>query len=213
MRALALLASAPRVGETPAAGFAPIFPEWNVWQVWGSDEPNQGLSGLIFNTGLSLERQLQIWVENAIEEGAPGVAVADPLNPAALRGDQIQLLPNAGTLAVLVNRASAPSLAGALQLGDTDSKAILYTVRFYNRGTAGLLPWPHDENYVLENVFQPDPANPLTSGPAPSSLAGSVTAGLSATAKTIAIVGGVVLGGILLIALVKATSNGSRQAA
>lgn len=204
-----------RVGEAPAApaGFAPIFPEWNVWQFWGSEEPNQGLSGLIFNTGLSLQRQAQIWVEDAIKDGAPGVAVADPLNPAALRGDQIQILPNAGTLKVLANRAEAvPALAGAQQLGDTDSKAILYTVRFWNRGTPGLMPWPHDENYLLENVFEPDKTNPLTSGPAPSSLAGAASAageGLKDTLKVVAVVAGVGLGVVLIISLV----NASRKAA
>jgi hypothetical protein len=203
-----------RVGDTPAApaGFAPIFPEWNVWQFWGSEEPNQGLSGLIFNTGLSLQRQAQIWAEDTIKE-APGVAVADPLNPAALKGDQIQILPNAGTLSVLLNRAEgAPLLAGAQQLGDEGSKAILYTVRFWNRGTPGLMPWPHDENYLLENVFQPDPANPLTSGPAPSSLAGAASAageGLKDTLKVVAVVAGVGLGLVLILSLV----NASRKAA
>jgi len=202
-----------RVGETPAtpSGFAAIFPGWNVWQVWGSEEPNQGLSGLIFNTGLSLQRQAQIWIEDTIKE-TPGVAVADPLNPAALKGDQIQILPNAGTLAVLESRASVPALAGEQQLGDEDSKAILYTVRFYNRGAPGLLPWPHDENYLLENVFQPDPANPLTSGPAPSSLAGAASAageGLKDTLKVVAVVAGVGLGLVLILSLV----NASRKAA
>lgn len=205
-------AAAPSVGEAPPApelsaipaGFAQIFPGWNVWQLWGSEEPNQGLSGTIFNTGLSLERQLRIWVENAIKDGAPGAAVADPANPAALRGDQIQLLPSAGTLKILQTRGEIPSLAAGQQLGAEGSRAIFYTVRFYNRGQADVLPWPHDENYLLENVYKPDPENPLTSGPRPDSLAGAASdigEGLKSTLKVVAVVAGVGLGVVLLVSL------------
>lgn len=202
---------ASRVGETPE-GFAQIFPGWNVWSVWGSDDPNQGLTGTLMNTGLSLERQLRIWVEDTIKDGAPGAAVADPMNPGALRGDQIQIIPSPGGLEVFANRESIPSLAGALQLGEEGSKALLYIVRFFNRGQEAVLPWPHDENYLLESIFRPSADNQITSGPAPSSLAGTATeAGkaVSGVVKTVAIVAGVAAG----IGLIVLIANASRKAA
>jgi len=197
--------------ETPA-GFAQVFPGWNVWQVWGSERPNQGLSGTIFNTGLSLERQLRIWVEDLIKDGAPGAAVADPLNPAALRGDQIQIIPSADGLEIYATRKEIPNLAGSMQLGDEGSRAILYTVRFFNRGEAAVLPWPHDENYLLEHIFRPSESSPITNAPQPGSLAGTasdVGEGLKSTLKVVAVVAGVGLGVVLLMALV----NSSRKAA
>jgi hypothetical protein len=186
-------------------GFAPIFPGWNVWDVWQSED-SVGVLDAIMTLGLSLDRQLQIWTEDTIKDGAPGVAVADPLNPAALRGDQIQLIPSPNGLAILATRADLPELGGAVQLGEEGSKARKRTLRFYNRGTAALLPWAHDENYLLDVVYQPSASNPITNGEAPSSLGGvatEVVKGATKAGKVLLIGGGVVLVAVLLVSLSK----------
>ena len=198
------------VGAAPA-GFAQIFKGWNVWDVWQSQDPIQGIGGSILNAGLSLDRQLKIWIEDNIKDNAPGVAVADPANPMALKGDQIQIVPAAGGLAVLQTRADVPGLAGALQLGEMGSQGLKRTVRFFNRGIEAAIAWPHDENYLLDTVYQPDPANAITSGPAPSSLAGAAGEALDTAGsvlKVVAIGAGVALGVVLIAALV----NASRKA-
>lgn len=163
--------------DTPV-GFAPVFPGWNVWSVYQSTDPDNSIFGDIMNAGMSLDRQLQVWVENEIKDNAPGTAVADPANPAALRGDQIQIVPGAGSLAVAFNRREQlPEFAGDLHLGKagTQGNAPLRFVRFFNRGVASVMPWPRDQNYILESVFQPSSTNPITNAPAPSSLGGAAT--------------------------------------
>lgn len=183
-------------------GFAPIYEGWNVWDVWQSDDPIQGIGGAIMNAGISLERQLRIWVEDAVQDGAPGVAVADPANPAALKGAQVQILPNAGGLTAAASRSEVPELADSLQLGEKGSAAVKHTVRFFNRGAAAVLPWPHDQNYVLDAVFQPSAQNPVTNGEPPSSLGGAASSAASAIGhglETLAWVGGGVA--VLLVVL------------
>lgn len=182
------------------SGFAPVFAGWNVWDVWHSNDPIQGIGGAIMNAGLSLERQLRIWVEDAVQDGAPGVAVADPANPAALKGDQVQLLPNPGGLAVAATRSEVPELAGALQIGEQGSEATKTTVRFFNRGAAAVLPWPHDQNYVVDAVFEPSTTNPVTNAEPPSSLGGAASSAANAIGhgiETLAWVAGGV--GLLLL--------------
>jgi hypothetical protein len=191
---------------TTPAGFAPVFAGWNVWDVWQADDPTFS----IMNAGLSLDRQLQIWVENEIKDNANGAAVADPANPAALRGDQIQLIPKVLDLTPVATRGSIPELAGALNVGSSGSKATLRTVRFFNRGTDAVLPWPHDENYVLDTVYQPDAANLVTSGPAPSSLAGAATAAADSALTVIKVVA--VVAGVALLAMAVAKLADTRRA-
>lgn len=212
VRAVPSLHHHARVGDAPApavpAGFAPVFPGWNVWDVWQADDPTFS----IMNVGLDLERQLRIWVENEIAENATGAAVADPANPAALRGDQVQPIPEVSGLAAAATRANIPALAGAATLGSKDSKATLRTVRFWNRGASTIMPWPHDDNYLLDTVYTPSSDNAVTNAPQPSSLAGGASAAADAAAsvvKVIAIGAGVVLAGVLVVALV----NSSRKAA
>jgi hypothetical protein len=199
------------VGAAPA-GFAQVFKGWNVWDLWQSLDPIEGLAGAVWNAGMSPDRRLQVWVENEIKERANGTAVADPANPAALRGDQIQIVPNAAGLAQLETRASIPALAGGVQLGEKDSEARKVTVRFFNRGQEAIMPWPHDENFLLDVVYQPSSSNALTSGTRPDSLGGAAgeLADSAATAlKVVAIGGAVVLGVVLVAALV----NSSKKAA
>lgn len=157
----------------PPVGFAPVFKGWNVWDVWQADDPDESVLDAIWTAGMSQERLLRVWVENELKENAPGVAVADPLNPAALRGDQVQPIPRVQGLAVAVTRSSVPGLGGALQVGTPTSKASLRTVRFFNRGDVSVLPWPRDKNFVLDSVYTPSTSNPVTSAPAPDSLAGA----------------------------------------
>lgn len=192
------------VSGTPA-GFVTVFPGWNVWSVWRSDDPIQGIAGSIWNAGLDADRITRIWVEDEIKTNAPGAAVADPANPGALKGDQVQIIPSANGLAVDASRADTPQFAGALQLGEKDSKAQLVFVRFYNRGAAAVMPWPHDENFLLDSAFLPSSTNTISNGAAPSSLGGTATdlANQAATViKVVAIGGGVVLATVLVLALV-----------
>lgn len=193
-------------------GFAQIFKGWNVWQVWQSQDPVEGLGDAVLNAGVSLERQLRIWVEDWIREHAPGASVADTKNPLVLKGSQVEIIPNAGGLEALQTRADIPGLAGALQLGEQGSTAKLVTVRFFNRGDEAGVAWPNDPNYVLDTVFKPSAGNVITSGDAPSSLDGAIdgAAGAASSAvKVIAIVGGVAIGAYLLVQILNAQKGGN----
>jgi hypothetical protein len=205
------------VGDAPV-GFAPIFQGWNVWDVWAADDPDKGLLTEIWEAGESPERVLRVWIEDQIKDNAPGAAVADPANPAALKGAQIQPIPHvpfaltsgAAGLAAAATRGDMPEFAGALQLGKTGSKATLHTFRFYNRGTETVMPWAHDQNFILERVYQPSPQNPVTNSPAPSSLAGAASGVADAAAsavKVVAIGAGVVLGVVLLVSLINSSKK------
>lgn len=194
-------------------GFAQIYPGYNVWQVWQSQDPIQGLGGTILNAGLSLERQLRIWVEDWIRNHAPAAEVADDKNILDVKGGQIEILPNPAGLKLLQTRGDVPGLAGALQLGEKDSKALLFTVRFYNRGKeTTATAWPHDENYVLDAVYEQDPNNPLTSGAPPSTVDGALddlSKQAGSALKVVAIVGGVAIGAYLLVQILNAQKGGN----
>lgn len=195
-----------RVGAAPA-GFVQIFKGWNVWDVWQSQDPALGIAGSVIMAGVPLERQLRIWVEDEMREHAPAAAVADTANPLALKGSQVEIIPNAGGLELLQTRGDIGELAGALQLGSKGSEAKKFTVRFFNRGDETGMAWPHDENYVLDAVYQPSATNPLTNGAAPSSLAGaasSAESGIGSALKIVAVVAGVGLGALLLVQLINA---------
>jgi len=185
------------------AGFAPVFAGWNVWDLWQADDPDQSILGTIWHAGESQERLLRAWVETKLSDDAPGVAVADSLNPAALRGDQVQAIPKVSGLSAAAMRVDVPELAGAMQLGTADSKATLRSVRFFNRGDASFLPWPHDKNFVVETVYTPSASNPVTNGAAPGSLAGSASAlgsGVGSSLETLSWI----VGGVALVAVISA---------
>jgi hypothetical protein len=182
-----------------AAGFAPVFAGWNVWDVWQSDDPPFS----VLNIGLDLERQLRIWVENTLKDNAPGSAVADPANPFALRGDQIQIIPKTEGLAVETSRADVPEFAGSVNLGGgEDSKAILRTVRFFNRGSPTSLPWAHEPGYLLDTVYTPSSSNPVTNAPQPGSLGGAASKAGDELGKAVTAL--VWIGGGVAVALVAA---------
>lgn len=192
-----------RVGA-PAPGFVTVYPGWNVWALWQSEDPIRGVFGTIWNLGVSPEREFRIWVEDQIKTNAPGTAVADPANPAALRGEQIQIIPNAGGLATDATRADIPELAGGVQLGAKDSKTKLTFVRFYNRGQEAAMPWPHDENVLLDASYVPSSTNSVTNAAPPSSLGGTASqlaSDAGSVVKVIAIGGGLVLATVLAIAI------------
>ncbi len=188
---------------TPATpqGFAPIFPGWNVWDLWVADDPDTSILTDLWNAGESPERVMRVWVENEIEENAPGSAVADPANPAALRGDQIQPIPKVTGLDVAASRADIPALAGAEQVGKQGSTATLRTVRFWNRGAQTVMPWPHDQNFLLDAVYTPSKANAVTSGPQPSSLGGAASSAADSIGHGLETIAWVIAGAAALYAL------------
>ncbi|HXJ69879.1 MAG TPA: hypothetical protein VNM39_13295 [Verrucomicrobiae bacterium] len=163
------------IGAPTPQGFAPIFQGWNVWDVWAADDPDTSILTDLWNAGESPERVLRVWIEDEIKDNAPGSAVADPANPAALKGDQIQPIPFVTGLDVASSRANIPALAGSQQLGKQGSKATLHTFRFFNRGAQTVMPWPHDENFLLDAVYTPSASNAVTNAPQPSSLGGIAT--------------------------------------
>ena len=191
------------VGAAPP-GFATIFKGWNVWDIWQAQDPVEGLGDSISNLGLSLERQLRIFVEKWADNG-PGVAVGDTANPFALRGDQVDIIPNAADLQPAETRSQIPELAGAVQVGKEGTSAQRFTVKFFNRGAEAVVAWPHDANYLAENVYQPTATSPITGAPPPSSLAGAASAAAGEAAqvlKVVAIGAGVLVGIGLIVALV-----------
>lgn len=192
---------APAPASATPAGFAPIFNGWNVWDLWVADDPDTSILTDLWNAGESPERVMRVWVENTIEENAPGVAIADPANPAALRGDQIQPIPRVTGLAIAASRADIPALAGPEQVGKTGSTATLHTVRFWNRGAQTVMPWPHDTNFLLDAVYTPSATNPVTNAPQPSSLAGGATAGLDEISRELDLIGWIAGGAAVLYAL------------
>jgi hypothetical protein len=195
----------PSIGAPP--GFATVFAGWNVWDLWQAADPDESLLGALWHAGISQDQLLKLWVENQIEDNAPGANISDPLNPDPehFRGDEIQILPGKPDgLAVAAGRESA-GLGGALQVGKKDSAATFRTVRFFNRGQEAILPWPHDQNFVLDVVYQPSATNPITNSAPPSTAGGTIKAGAAAAEKalgelvTVAAWG---LGGIALILLI-----------
>lgn len=184
------------VGVAPT-GFATVFKGWNVWGVQQKDD----LDIEVLMIGVSRDRRLRVWVEEAAD-AAPGAAVADPMNPFALKGGQVEIINSAGNL--IPTETQAESLPGAT----LDGPATVRLVRFYNRGSEAITPWPHSANYLLVSVYQPAPDNPITNAPAPSSLAGStseVAGEIGSAVKLLAIGGGLVLAVVLVTTLVKSS--------
>ncbi len=175
-------------------GFAQVFKGWNVWQVLAKDS-------LDFNPlmiGVSPERQLRIWVEEQADK-APGVAVADPANPFALKGGQVEVMQSAAGL------EPERELPGGSLLLDAPSTPLF--VRFFNRGEEAVTPWPHDSNFVLHTVYVPNATNPLTNAAPPSSLGGSATAAedkINSMLKAVAVVGAVAIGAYVLVQVLNA---------
>jgi hypothetical protein len=140
---------------------APLFKGWNVWAVWQVQD-------LPFNplmVGVSRDRQLQIWVEDHVRLEAPEAQVADPID---LKGSQIQILTGPPSLQVAQRKEDVPG--PSLSVDTQDLPPQLRFVRFFNRGEASQLPWPHDSSYLLDAVFQPNPSSPVTTGDGPGTI-------------------------------------------
>jgi len=152
------------------AGMAPVFFGWNVWTLYQTTKPDESVLAKIWHLGIPEDQMARLWVENQVEDNAPGANVSDPLNPDVehLRGNEVQMLPGRPSLAIAAARESA-GLGGEQHLGADDAPGtpIERTVRFYNRGKATVMPWPHDKNFLVDVVWQPSASNMLTNGPAP----------------------------------------------
>lgn len=157
-----------------ATDFAPVFPGWNVWTVYQVKDLND--TNPLF-WGLDRDRRLRIWVEDAIRLGAPGTTVADP---ADLKGGQIEILPSVPK--DLATTARKEDVGGSSAMV-VDGPADLRTVRFFNRGAKGQLVWPHDDNYLLNEVLTPSPTSPATSSAPPTTIGGTVAGGVGQVAK------------------------------
>jgi hypothetical protein len=197
------------MAPTPT-GMAPVFAGWNVWDVYQADSPDENILGTLWHAGITEDQLLKLWVENQVEDNASGANVSDPLNPSPehFRGDNVQIIASPGTLArAAVREDSIPELTGAQQLGTKDSTARLRTVRFYNRGSATVMPWPHDQNFLVDAVFQPDAKNPLTNAPAPTTFGGAAKDAAAAIEHGLETLAWVVGGAATLFLLFKLRSS------
>jgi len=154
--------------------FATVFPGWNVWTVYQVKDLSD--TNPLF-WGLDRERRLRIWVEDKLRLGAAGAVVADPVD---LKGGQIEILPSPPTDLSVIERKEGVGGASALIV---DGPADLRTVRFFNRGAPSKLVWPHDDEYLLNEVFQPSPKAQSTSGPAPTTITNTVGSGVAGAAS------------------------------
>lgn len=168
--------------------FAPVFKGWNVWVV--AQKKDLGFNPLM--VGISRDRQLRIWVEDQVRENAGGAELADPI---AFKGSQVEILPARPTgLKSSQNKDQVPG-ENSLFL---DAPADLRVVRFFNRGAPSRLVWPHDDDYLLDEVLQPDEGNPTTSGPPPKTITEDVTEPLKDIGAGVLTVVGVGVGALLL---------------
>ncbi len=149
------------------SAFAPIFPGWNVWKVWQVKDLPFSISMI----GVSPERQLRIWVEDELRLHS----AADVADSVDLKGSQVQIIPDAPGLSSLMRKEQVPGGAGFL----VDGAAELFTVRFYNRADETQIAWPHDSEYLLDEVLNPNPENPATKGPPPSTIGQTVGHGVT----------------------------------
>jgi hypothetical protein len=150
----------------PSSAFAPVFKGWNVWTV----VQVRDLPFSVAMIGVSRDRQLRVWVEDAVRLGAPGAVVADPVD---LKGGQVEILPAVPAgLKVAKSKESVPG--DAMVVESQEQPPELRVVRFFNRGEESRVVWPHDDSYLLDQVLEPDPKNDATKGPGP----GTITTGV-----------------------------------
>jgi hypothetical protein len=159
----------PEVSGLEETEFLTVYPGWNVWDVWQVKD----LPFSLLMMGVSPERQLRIWVEDAVRLGAPGALVADSID---LKGGQVEILN--GQPAGLARDQRKEQVPGPSMV--VDGPATLRTVRFFNRGDKAKMAWPHDSSYLLDQTYSPSPINPATSGPGPDTIAGTVGKGVVA---------------------------------
>jgi len=176
------------------ADFFTVTPGWNVWSVYQVKDLD--FSPLM--VGVSRDRRLRIWVEDAVRLGAAGADVADAVD---LKGGQVEILPGAGSVAGLKVAARKEGVSGPSLL--VDGPDDLRYVRFFNRGQAAQLAWPHDDNYLVNEVFEPSANVAATQGSAPSTIGDTtlkpVIEGVGEAAGTVAKVGIAALAAFVLL--------------
>jgi len=194
----------PDTGALANKDFLTIYPGWNVWDVYQVND----LPFSLMMVGVSPERQLRIWVEDAVRLGAPGALVADSID---LKGGQVEIL-NGIPAGLKVDQRKEDVSSSVLVSGS----ATLHTVRFFNRGDKASMSWPHDESYLLDKDYVPSPTNPATASPAPSTIAGGLGSGVGQPIKDLLtelepflFIGGAV--GILWIFRKELFKNGKRN--
>lgn len=183
----------PDTGALAETEFLTINPGWNVWDVWQVND----LPFSLMMLGVSPERQLRIWVEDAVRLGAPGALVADSID---LKGGQVEIL-NAKPVGLAQAQRKEQVPGPALLV---NGAATLKTVRFFNRGDKATMAWPHDDSYLLDATYVQSPTNPATAGPGPTTIAGTVGQGITQPIKdlgpgTLAIAGVVGIGVLLYL--------------
>lgn len=179
---------------------APVFQGWNVWGVWQSRD----LSFDPLMVGVSRDSRLRIWVEDHVRLEAAGTEVADPI---MLKGDQIQILNGRPNLAIEKRKEELPGDTVPVLDPQSEPPDLRY-VRFFNRGQASFLPWPHDGDYLLEEVLRPDPNNPVTAGPGPGTAFGrNVGKPGEDILKKMLILAAIGAGGVLLVKMVESRSR------
>jgi hypothetical protein len=142
-------------GRDPS--LAHVFKGWNVWAVDQVDDLPVLTNPMMW--GVSRDDQLRIWVEDQVRLHAQGASVADPID---LKGSHVEIL--AGPPAGLAVEQKKEDVPGDVPLM-TGGPAALRYVRFFNRGEESDLPWPHDDDYLLDRTFTPSASSPATSGP------------------------------------------------
>ena len=169
--------------------FATVFPGWNVWSVYQvKDLPFSPMM-----LGVSKERQLRIWVEDQVRLHAPGAVVADSID---LKGGQVEILPSKQAVEGLHVAERKEQVGGPVLL--VEGPADLFYVRFFNRGVGSQLSWPHDGEYLLNEVFMPSDSSPATSGPAPTTITQGVGEPVKAVVTPLLWAGGLLLGFLTL---------------
>jgi len=191
------------LGLTDEPGIIPIFPGWNVWSVWQVND----LDFSVLNIGLTPERQLRIWIEDQIRDKAGAAEVADPV---AMKGSQIQVLPSIPQgLKTMARKEDVGGCEGEGCAGPTmvvNGPATLKAVRFFNRSNSQTsMPWPHDDNYLVDSTFLPTADSIVTAGPGPGTVLDPLTkAGSGAASAAGAVVdklvkGALIIGGVYLV--------------
>lgn len=113
----------------------PLLEGWNVWDVLQSQAPIDPLPG-------SANDQLAAWVRAAV--GIPDLPIALVSSSAA--GDAIAV------------RDSIPELAGTPALGVAGSALDRRTIAFELHNAQPSIPWPHDDNLILDAAYEAAPA-------------------------------------------------------
>lgn len=118
----------------------PLFDGWNVWDVLQATAPVDPGPG-------SLDDQLAAFVREAV--GIADLPIA--LTSSAAAGD------------LITTRAQIPELAGEPILGVGGSGVVKKTIAFELPDSKPSIPWPHDDNLLLDAVYAAAPAAPPAS--------------------------------------------------